>query len=222
MAKPTGADKKLLQSIWESISELVSPPLPEGIPSTSCFLMQTGFSVRGSEYDPSKSGSGLKLAKLFDVVPKVNIAFEATGSHISSEWNAFLATSSAPIKAPPKSEKRLFEEGKTKLYTDYDHLVKTPFYKSLDTARAALTKEQLNVFLLKMKVKKDLAMVGSPTQEDFDRLYKALSVDAYDGLSKARQEYLLRSREVGRYQSYIFAYNTGSLNTLLQTQTTGK
>jgi hypothetical protein len=213
-----GDDNKLVKVLSNSIKDLVAPDPPQGQQATQCFVMTTGFTLNPDSYDPDKSADSQKeLAMLFNEIPKVSPAWERSGKFISNHWEILLTTGKAPLKPPPSPEaKKRYQEAIEKLYGNqkkFEHLEKSPLYKSLETADQEVTKAQMDLLKLENDIKSMLG--GDATQAKFNSTYQRMSPPYINRVKTAQQQLILRQREISRYTTDLFAYNTGSLETIL-------
>ena len=211
-----GNDEALLRDISNSIKDLVAPDPPPGQPTRQCFVMKTGFSINPAEYDPTEAeyAAGLKLATLFDEIPKISPSWEPSGSHITFLWHDVLLTTGKALDNPPRTaeQKAQYEEAKRKLYKKNGE--KTLFYKSLDIARKEVEHKQLELYLLRNKIKK---MLGpNATKEEVDQLYGEMSPAYIDAVKAAQKHLMNRQREIDRFTVVYYEYSTGSLENILQ------
>ena len=216
-----GDDKKLLKDLSNSIKDLVAPDPPQGQPITQCFVMKTGFTINPANYE-GKEGP-LHLAQLFNDIPKISASWETSGKQISSLWEILLKTGKAPYHPPPKNLEKAYEEAIIKLYGSrkkFNHVEKSAFYASLDTLRNNVVEKQLKLLGLNTTIKTDIGPDAS--QAEFDSVYQQMSPTYVDAVKSAQQELLIRQREIDRYTTVLFAYNTGSLETVLSNFNTSK
>lgn len=212
-----GNDETLLRDISNSIKDLVAPDPPLNQPTRQCFVMKCGFTINPADYDPAAKGelaAGKKLATLFNDIPKISPSWEYSGSHITFLWRDILLTTGKALDNPPPSAelKAKYEEAKRMLYKKDGE--KTPFYKSLDVARKEVEHKQLELYLLRDKIKK---MLGpDATKEEIDQLYGEMSPEYIDAVKEAQKQLLDRQREIDRYTVVYYEYNTGSLENVLQ------
>ena len=217
----SGDDKKLLKDLSNSIKDLVAPDPPQGQPITQCFVMKTGSTINPADYQGT--AGPLNLARLFDDIPKISASWETSGKLISDLWEILLTTGKAPINLPPKDLEKAYKEAKIKLYGSDENFKlgdKSAFYKSVDKLRQNVQQKQLDLLLLQTKIQKDLGPDAS--QAEFNSAYQYMSPTYVDAVNSAQQELLIRERAIDQYTTVLFAYNTGSLETVLNNFATSK
>ena len=215
---------KLLKDLSNSIKDFVAPDPPSGQPITQCFIMRTGFSINPDDYKPDSADGPKNLAMLFNDIPKISAAWEISGKFITDLWNILLTTGKAPLDPPPTPEaKQRYKEAIKKLYGSekkFENLEKSDFYKSLNKAEDEVTKSRCELELLKTQIQKAIGKDAS--QAVYNSKYQQMSPPYLDRLEAAQEQLLLRQREISRYTTALFAYNTGSLETLLENFATSK
>ena len=185
--------------------------------------MRTGFSINPDDYNPSSPNASQNLAKLFNDIPKIAASWETSGKFVTDLWKILLTTGKAPNHPPPKDLKQQYEDAIIKLYgskENYDKLEKSEFYKSIDKAENNVREKQFDLLKLKLDLKKELG--PDVSQAEYNRYYEQMSATAVQAVTNAQEELMHRQREIDRYTTVLYAYNTGSLETVLRNFATSK
>ena len=213
----------MLKSLSNSIKDLVAPDPPPGQPMTHCFVMKTGSTINPDDFsDPSTAPKS--LAALFDDIPKVSPAWGTSGKYVSNLWKILLDSAKAPPKPPESKEtKEQYKEAIVKLYGSekgFNNLEKSPYYQSLSAAQKKVTQKQIELLGLQVQIQTILGPNASQAQ--YQATYQQMAPAYIDAVKSAQQELLLRQRDIDRYTTTLFAYNTGSLQTVLSNFATSK
>ena len=218
-------DFNIYKSLWSNINDVCAPPPPPGQPAKSCFLMEMpGFSIDPDAFDPDKFNPGIRMspdcatALLCDRIPALAQYFYDTGNHISFYWHILLTTyGTTGTPAQSEAQKKAYETAIEMLYGSmegYKKQEKTELFKNVDVLRNAWEKAQQAVTDFKTKCQKD--------KKNWPGNYEKGAGPLMDAARQAYVEYDTLKMQIQRYESEIYSFATGNLDTLMLEQAASK
>ncbi|CAI8030472.1 hypothetical protein GBAR_LOCUS17281, partial [Geodia barretti] len=215
-------DFDVLKTLWTQVNNVCVPPPPPGQSAKAFFLMEMpGFSVDPNAFDPSKFKPGIMMspdcatASLCDRVPALAPYFYDTGNHISFFWNMLLETFTVEGDFDKKNADVLarYERAIEMLYGSKEGYIKqekTPLYQGMSKLRDEWKRAERNKDNFKKKCMED--------EENWPGNYEKGAAPFVDAVEQAYTEYNNLSLQIDKYESAIFAYAIGDLNTVLLDQ----
>ena len=212
-------DFNVLKTLWCQVNDVCVPPPPPGQPAKAFFLMESpGFSVDPDAYDPAKFNPGTMMspdcatATLCDRVPALAPYFYDTGNHISFFWDMLLKTftiegdfdkKNVEVEARYKRALDMLYGGKE----GYMRQEKTPFYQGLKKLRSEWKSAE--------KKREHFRLECMEKKKFWPGNFEKGAAPYVDAVEQAYTEYNNLSLQIEKYESAIFAYAMGDLNTVL-------
>ena len=221
-------DFDVLKTLWSKVNEVCVPPPPPGEQPKALFLMEMpGFSVDPDAYDPTKFNPGNMMspecaaASLCDRVPALASYFYDTGNHISFYWKLLLQTFTIEGEFEKKNAdiEARYQKAIQMLYGSEDGYVKqekTQLFKNLEVLR-----KNWDTTVHALKDYKTECQTGSD-KKNWPGNYETQAAPLVDAVEQAFTEYNNLRLQIEKYESAIFAYSTGDLNTVLLEQENSK
>ena len=156
---------------------------------------------------------------LCDCVPALAPYFYDTGNHISFFWDLLLETFTVEGDFGNKKTEveARYERAIDMLYCSkegYKNQEKTPFYQGMSKLRDEWRRAERNKESFKKKCMDD--------EENWPGNYEKGAAPFVDAVEQAYTEYNNLSLQIDKYESAIFAYAMGDLNTVLLDQEISK
>ena len=220
------SDFNALETLWSQVNDICVPPQPPGQPAKAFLLLESpGFSVDPNAYDPTKFKEGIMMSpecaasSLCDRVPALAPFFYDTGNHISFFWKMLLETFTIEGDFDQKNAeiKARYEKAIKMLYGSEESYIqqeKTPLFqgrtKLRDSWKTAMAKKEG----FKTQCEKDHA--------NWPGNYEEGAAPYVDAVDEAYTEYNNLRLQIQKYESAIFAYSMGDLNTVLMDEECSK